>query len=40
MLSDLMGGDDDEYGDEYGDYGDETAAGSQRVAENAMDDFM
>jgi len=26
MLSDLMGGDDDGYGDEYGDYGDESAA--------------
>ena len=28
MLSDLMGGDDDDYGDEYGDYGDESATGA------------
>ena len=40
MVADLMG-DDDDYGDEYGDYGDESgAAGSQRVPENQLDDFM
>jgi len=39
MVADLMGGEDD-YGDEYGEYGDESGTGAKKVAETAVDDFM
>ena len=33
MIGDLVGGDDD-YGDEYGEYGEETNANSKRIADD------
>ena len=40
MVADLMGGANDDYGDEYGEYGDESGTGTKKEPENAIDDFM
>ena len=39
MIGDLVGGEEDDYGNEYGDYGEENA-NSKRIADENEIDFM